>query len=96
MCPEPDNLDDKNAIQIQACLQEDRKTLGYVPVKKIPKVTQSLRKGEIKSMRLRQVTCKYLPPVGGMRFTGEISVVKYGQWLKDYHNFSYNDSLQFL
>lgn len=52
---EPVNLRDDNAIVVQAKLEETWQSLGYVPSKKVPKVTVAFQSNIIHSVNLVKV-----------------------------------------
>lgn len=88
---EPVNLRDDNAIVVQAKLEETWQSLGYVPSKKVPKVTVAFQSNIIHSVNLVKVYRQFISAINEYRYFGDAVVVKTGRWDPDAKTDSYND-----
>jgi hypothetical protein len=89
---EPVNKHDENAIVVKALLGKC-KPIGYIPARKLPKVTDAMRKGEITSVTLNNVIYKYIYAAKGHRYFAKILILKRNRWLPDSKTYEYNDPI---
>ncbi len=89
---EPVNKRDENAIVVKALLGKC-KPIGYIPARKLPKVTDAMRKGEITSVTLNNVIYKYIYAAKGHRYFAKILILKRNRWLPDSKTYEYNDPI---
>ena len=80
---EPVNKRDENAIVVKALLGICE-PIGYIPARKLPKVTDAMRKGEITSVTLNNDAHRYF---------AKILILKRNRWLPDSKTYEYNDPI---
>ena len=90
---EADNPKDKNAISVNVVINGKELKLGYVGLKKIPKVTAALKAGEIVQTTVKSVTSWYIRNLNCRKLKGSIIMCKKGNWLPDSDNNKYNSDL---
>ncbi|XP_076083835.1 uncharacterized protein LOC143054699 [Mytilus galloprovincialis] len=88
-----DNPKDKNAISVNATVNSKDLQLGYIGVKKIPKVTKALTSGEIVTTSMKSVTSWFVRNLNSRKLKGSVVVCKKGKWLPDSDNNFYNADL---
>ncbi|VDI47677.1 Hypothetical predicted protein [Mytilus galloprovincialis] len=88
-----DNPKDKNAISVNVTVNSKDLQLGYIGVKKIPKVTKALTSGEIVTTSMKSVTSWFVRNLNSRKLKGSVSVCKKGKWLPDSDNNFYNADL---
>lgn len=89
---EPVNKCDENAIVVKALLGI-WKPIGYLPARKLPKVTDAMRKREITSVVLNNVIYKYINACKSHRYFAKILILKRNRWLPDSPKYEYNDPI---
>lgn len=89
---EPTNIRDENAIVVQVLLDEWH-PIGYIPGKKVPKVTTAMNSDKITDVTLKNVIYQYIPVIYSHRYFAHILVTKQGQWGKDQKDYVYNDKI---
>jgi fumarate reductase subunit D len=78
---EPVNKRDENAIVVKALLGI-WKPIGYVPARKLPKVTDAMRKSEITSVALNNIIYRYIYAAKGHRYFAKILILKRNRWIQ--------------
>ena len=58
--PEPDNVRDKNALIIQAKVNDQWDRIGYIPKEQVRKFTVAIRNNEVKIIKFKNIKCQAL------------------------------------
>ena len=85
---EPININDENAIVVQAKIGDCFSSIGYVPGKKVPKIKATTN--EIESVVFSKVQYTYIWGAGEHKYVPHITVTKRGKWLADDKHYKYN------
>ncbi|CAG2209103.1 unnamed protein product [Mytilus edulis] len=88
-----DNPKDKNAISVNVTVNSKDLQLGYIGVKKIPKVTKALTSGEIVTTSMKSVTSWFVRNLNSRKLKRSVVICKKGKWLPDSDNNFYNADL---
>ena len=84
------NLKDENAIVAQAFIDDSWHSLGYIPGKKIAKVSQAMELNQIVEVIIDRIFRQFIFDLGQFRLFVVINIVKKGKWTKDNKNYNYN------
>ncbi|KAJ7386745.1 hypothetical protein OS493_006759 [Desmophyllum pertusum] len=91
--PEPGNIQDKNALTFEACIDDDWNILGYCALPKIPKLWKALQNEEITNLTIANLRRNWIHQVRDFRFSGGVNIVIRGIWQKDDPRNTYNSNL---
>ena len=91
---EPDNIRDCNAIIVQAKVNLQWDSIGYIPKEKVPKFYSAMKNGEIQDAKFKNIKCQYIM-VDSPKWTCIASIIftKTGKWLPNDGLYKYNDKL---
>jgi hypothetical protein len=90
--PEPNNIRDKNAIRISAIINDNMCSLGYIPLKKIPKIMKAMINKEIIDIAIHDIRSVYVNAEKKSVWKCWIKITKKAQWLPDM-DITYNADL---
>lgn len=93
LVPERDNPKDTNAIRVVVSVQDQSLPIGYIGVRKIPKVTSAIQKSDIVSVRVKSVTSWFVKNLNARKLRAFVQICKKGRWLPDSNNNTYNSVL---
>ena len=90
--PEPDNVRDKNALIIQAKVNDQWDRIGYIPKEQVRKCTVAIRNNEVKIIKFKNIKCRVLMSDAATRvYAASVLVTKTGKWLP--RDNRYNDDI---
>lgn len=89
---EPMNVRDENAIIVQVMI-DTWKPIGYIPGKKVIKVTNAISDGLITKIVLINVKYQYVHAISSYKYFGVVAITKEGKWVKDKDSYNYNEEL---
>lgn len=89
---EPMNVNDENAIVVQAKVNDGFSTIGYIPGKKLKKIEAALKSNDITNVALTRVQYTYVWGAGEHKYIPSITITKKGTWLKDDKTYRYNNN----
>ena len=94
--PESDNVRDKNALIIQAKVNDKWDRIGYVPKEQVRKFTVAIRNNEVKIfiIKFKNIECRVLMSDAATRvYAASILVTKTEKWLPHDNLYRYNDDI---
>ncbi len=77
------NINDENAIVVQAKIGDCFSSIGYVPGKKVPKIQAASTNNEIENVVFSKVQYTSIWGAGEHKYVPHITVTKQGKWLAD-------------
>ena len=89
--PEPTNIRDKNAVIVEAYLNNDRYRIGYIPKEKLRKVVVAVRNSEIQKVEFKFIGFMFVPDLNDWLYHPRVLISKIGHWLPTDANYKYND-----
>ena len=90
---EPDNPKDSNAILVKVCVDDLFLIIGYIGVKKLPKVVSAIRLQEIVDIKFKSVTTWLVRNLNIRKLRCYIQMCKKNKWLPDNELNTYNSNL---
>ena len=90
---EPDNPKDSNAILVKVCVDDLFLIIGYIGVKKLPKVVSAIRLQEIVDIKVKSVTTWLVRNLNIRKLRCYIQMCKKNKWLPDNELNTYNSNL---
>ena len=87
------NRRDENAILVHACPGDSWKPIGYIPGKKVAKVTQAIKNKKINCIQITSNRYQYVFAVECHKYFASVTISKKGKWLKDRDSFKYNEDI---
>ena len=83
---------DENAIIVQVMI-DTRKPIGYIPGRKVIKVTDAISDGLITKIVLINVKCQYVHAISCYKYFGVVAITKEGICVNDKDSYNYNKEL---
>ena len=90
LCNEPVNINDENAVVVQAKVHGKFQSIGYIPGKKLQKVGSAVNNNAITDIVLTRVQYSYIWGAGEHKYIPQITITKHGKWLQDDKTYRYN------
>ena len=87
---EPINRRDENAIVVKVKFGS-WEPIGYIPGKKIPKITEAISEETITKVIVRNVKYQYIFAISSFKYFASIAVSKKAKWKKDRDSYQYNE-----
>ena len=92
--PEPDNVRDKNALIIQAKVNDQWDRIGYIPKEQVRKFTVAIRNNEVKIIKFKNIKCRVLISDAATQvYIPSVLVTKTGKWLPRDNLYMYNGDI---
>ena len=91
--PEPNNIRDKNAVIVEAYLNNDWYHVGYIPNEKLRKVVVAVRNSEIQKVEFKFIGFMFVPDLNDWQYHPRVLISKIGHWLPTDANYKYNDHI---
>lgn len=89
--PEPNNIRDKNAVIVEACIDNDWDRIGYIPKEKLRKVVVGIRNNEIQKVAFKFIGFMFIPDLNDWLYNPRVLISKVGHWLPTDASYKYND-----
>jgi hypothetical protein len=90
LCNEPVNINDENAVVVQAKVHGKFQSIGYIPGKKIKKILSAINDNAITDIVLTRVQYSYIWGAGEHKYIPQITVTKHGKLSRDDKTYRYN------
>ena len=91
--PEPNNIRDKNAVIVEAYLNNDWYHVGYIPNEKLRKVVVAVRNSEIQMVEFKFIGFMFVPDLNDWLYHPRVLISKIVHWLPTDANYKYNDHI---
>ena len=91
--PEPTNIRDKNAVIVEAYVDNEWCRVGYIPKEKLRKVIVAIRNNEIQKVEFKFIGFMFIPDLNDWLYNPRVLISKLGHWLPTDANYKYNDSI---
>ena len=91
--PEPTNIRDKNAVIVEAYLNNDWYCIGYIPQEKLRKVVVAVRNSEIQKVEFKFIGFMFVQDLNDWLYHPRVLISKIGHWLPTDANYKYNDHI---
>ena len=88
--PEPNNIRDKNAVIVEACIDNDWDRIGYIPKEKFRKVVVGIRNNEIQKVAFKFIGFMFIPDLNDWLYNPRVLISKVGHWLPTDASYKYN------
>ena len=89
----PVNVNDENAIVVQANINGHLSSIGYIPGMKIAKIEAAIESNKIVGIVLSRVQYTYIWGAGEHKYIPFITVTKKGKWAADDKHYKYNNTI---
>ena len=93
MTPEPTNIRDKNAVIVEAYVDNEWCRVGYIPKEKLRKVIVAIRNNEIQKVEFKFIGFMFIPDLNDWLYNPRVLISKLGHWLPTDANYKYNDGI---
>ena len=91
--PEPTNIRDKNAVIVEAHINNDWYRIGYIPKEKLRKVVVAIGNSEIQKVEFKFIGFMFVPDLNDWLYHPRVLISKIGHWLPTDANYKYNDHI---
>ena len=91
--PEPTNIRDKNAVIVEAYLNNDWYRIGYIPKEKLRKVVVAVSNSEIQKVEFKFIGFMFVTDLNDWLYHPRVLISKIGHWLPTDANYKYNDHI---
>ena len=95
---QPNNLEDINAVEVDAFIQNSWKIVGNIKKREIPKLTVALRRNKVTNVKFRGKP-KYKININNSAYRGLmcwLTITRSGKWGKDDEDYRYSKDLSHL
>ena len=91
--PEPTNIRDKNAVMVEANINNDWYRIRYITKEKLRKVVVAVRNSEIQKVEFMFIGFVFVPDLNDWLYHPRVLISKIGHWLPTDANYKYNDHI---
>ena len=91
--PEPTNIRDKNAVIVEAYINNDWYRIGYILKENLRKVFVAVRNSEIQKVEFKFIGFMFGPDLNDWLYHPRVLISKIGHWLPTDANDKYNDHI---